>query len=91
MKRYALTDGKERVLQLQGERGQRNFLRHGQHGHSGQVGGRIAGVPFTARRVQRQITGWKTTGAIIITSENTVQHDTSHASRQLVFQTWFVC
>lgn len=62
-KRHALTDGNERVLQLQGERGQRDFLRHGQHGHGGQVGGRIACVPLTAWSVQRQTTGWETTGA----------------------------
>lgn len=74
MKRHALTDANERVLQLKGESGQRNFLRHGQHGHSGQVGGRIASIPLTAGSVQRQATGWKTTGTIIITSEDSAQH-----------------
>lgn len=53
----ALTDGQQRVLQLQGEGGQGDVLGDRQHGHGGQVGRLVPSIPLAPRGVQSQAPG----------------------------------
>lgn len=48
------TDGEEGVLQLQGEGGEGDLLRHREDSHGGQVGRLVPGVPLTPRGVESQ-------------------------------------
>lgn len=48
------TDATECVLQLQGKGHEGNFFRNRQNGYSGQVGGRIASIPFTVWCLESQ-------------------------------------
>lgn len=46
------------MLQLQGEGGERNLLRHRQYCHSGEVGGLVPCIPLTAWGVKGQTASW---------------------------------
>ena len=52
-----LTDGQEGELQLQGEGGEGDLLRRGQHRHGAEVGGLVARVPLASWGVKGQAAG----------------------------------